>query len=267
MKKQPIHQNLNTSFVNVGALVRYLRGLQFVGSIRIELSSYEADIIFTISNKITAREYDHIAGRISHGEHALQRILIRAKEPHGRIHVYKAVEGYAGQDDGSIFVDKSIVRNAREMAASHGGTAATEKGWEFVLNSCEAETSLVLGSLSEFLSIIDEVLAKGNLSFPNAFRNACDSIAPKYPFMTESQRAIVYDKGEIRLSVKADATTVASAVFAALRPIFRRLRTEPKYAELFHILTDSLLETTTARRSNYVRLGLMGHIDALLADR
>ena len=45
MKKQPIHQNLNTSFVNVAALVRYLRGLQFVGSIRIELASYEADII------------------------------------------------------------------------------------------------------------------------------------------------------------------------------------------------------------------------------
>ena len=48
--------------------MRYLRGLQFVGSIRIELSSYEADIIFTSTNKITAREYDHIAGRISHGD-------------------------------------------------------------------------------------------------------------------------------------------------------------------------------------------------------
>src|SRR6478609_4796545 len=133
MKKQPIHQNLNTSFVNVGALVRYLRQLQFVGSIRVELSSYEADIIFTSSMTIRAREYDHIAGRISQGEQALKRILIRCKEPHGKIDVYKAAEGYAGADE-SVFVDKAIIVDAREMAASSGGTAATEKGFEFVLS-------------------------------------------------------------------------------------------------------------------------------------
>src|SRR6478609_3162804 len=129
MKKQPIHQNLNTSFVNVGALVRHLRKLQFVGSIRVELSSYEADIIFTSSKTIQAREYDHIAGRISQGPQALQRILIRSKEPHGRVHVYRAVEGYAGTGDGSVFIDKTIIADAREMAASAGGTATTEKGF------------------------------------------------------------------------------------------------------------------------------------------
>src|SRR5688572_12952467 len=148
MKKQPIHQNLNTSFVNVGALVRYLRGLQFVGSIRIELSSYEADIVFTDSKSIRAREYDHIAGRISHGEHALKRILIRAKEPNGRIHVYKAVEGYSGRDDGSVFVDKAIMTNAREMAASGGGSATKEQNSEFVLSMQDGENALILAALS-----------------------------------------------------------------------------------------------------------------------
>ena len=149
MRKKAIHQNLNTSFVNVGALVRYLRNLQFVGSIRIELASYEADIIFTSSKVIQAREYDHIAGRIAHGEAALKRILIRAKEPHGRIHVYKAVEGYAGRDDGSVFVDKAIVSQAREMAASAGGTMVHEKAFEFVLNGQDSENAVVLAALSE----------------------------------------------------------------------------------------------------------------------
>ena len=70
MNRDPIHQNLNTSFVNLGALVRYLRSLQFVGSIRVDFSSYEADIILNGSRAVRAREYDHIAGRISQGEHA-----------------------------------------------------------------------------------------------------------------------------------------------------------------------------------------------------
>ncbi len=264
MKKEPIHQNLNTSFVNVGALVRYLRVLQFVGSIRIELSSYEADIVFTSSKTIIAREYDHIAGRISHGEHALQRILIRAKEPHGQINVYKAGEGTAGLEAGTIFIDKSIVRGARSMAASHGGTRSKTADPDTVLGRSESENALVLGALSELLRMIDESLEEGKLSFAAAFRNACKTIACDYPFMTDGEKAIVYENGKIRLTAKAESSSVTSAVFAALRPIFLRLRSDEKYAELFHRLTGKLRESSTARKPEHVRLGLMAHIEALL---
>lgn len=95
MKNRPIHENLDTSFVNLSALLRYLRRRQFDGSIRVELSGYEADIVLTANNLITVREYDQIAGRIAEGEEALQRILIRAREPGGIIHVYQNVPGEA----------------------------------------------------------------------------------------------------------------------------------------------------------------------------
>lgn len=91
MKNRPIHENLDTSFVNLSALLRYLRRRQFDGSVRIELSGYEADIVLTADNQIKVREYDQIAGRIGEGEQALQRILIRAREPGGIIHVYQNV--------------------------------------------------------------------------------------------------------------------------------------------------------------------------------
>ena len=266
MKKQPIHQNLNTSFVNVGALVRYLRGLQFVGSIRIELASYEAEIVFTEAKSIRAREYDHIAGRISHGEHALKRILIRAKEPHGRIHVYKSVEGYAGRDDGSVFVDKVIMSGAREMAANHGGVIAHTGHQEIVLTTRDGENAVVLATLSELLREIETMLAVGKLSFDAAFRVACDNIAAEFPFMQTNGRALIYRKGEITVNAQADADLIAEAVFAALRPIFDRLRSELKYRELIHILSERLLELSTERRPEFVRLGLMKHIEELLAS-
>jgi len=265
MKKQPIHQNLNTSFVNVGALVRYLRNLQFVGSIKVELSSYEADIIFTSSQTIRAREFDHIAGRISHGADALQRILIRCKEPHGRIHVYKAVEGYAGADEASVFIDKTIVLDAREMAASAGGTAATEKGFEFVMSEFDSENALILAALSEILRTVEAALAQGNLSFTSAFQLSCDSIAAAYPFMEKNRHAMIYNKGEIRVNVPAKAASVASAVFDALKPIFIRIRGEQKYELLFRTLIDDLRESAAERRTEYVRLGLMKYIEDLLA--
>ena len=266
MKKQPIHQNLNTSFVNVGALVRYLRSLQFVGSIRIELASYEAEIVFTESNTVRAREYDHIAGRISHGEHALQRILIRAKEPHGRIHVYKAVEGYSGRDDGSVFVDKAIMTGARELAANHGGVIAHIAPQEIVLTDRDGENAVVLATLSELLREIETLLAVGKLSFDAAFRVACETIAAEFPFMRANSQALVYKQGEITVNVQADADLVAEAVFAALRPIFSRLRSELKYRELIQMLSERLLELSTERRPEFVRLGIMKHIEELLAS-
>jgi len=92
MKNRPIHENLDTSFVNLPALVRYLRRRQFAGNIRVELSDYEADIALTAAGEMRVREHDRIAGRISEGEEALQRLLIRAREPGGIINVYQAVE-------------------------------------------------------------------------------------------------------------------------------------------------------------------------------
>ncbi|HUR97501.1 MAG TPA: hypothetical protein VMZ26_05465 [Pyrinomonadaceae bacterium] len=266
MKKEPIHRNLNTSFVNVSALVSYLRGLQFVGSIRLELSSYEADIIFTGSNKIIAREYDHIVGRISHGEQALERILIRSKEPHGRIHVYKSADGPAGHYNGSVFVDKIIVSGARSMAASDGGALARDGRRTVLPGRSESENALVLGALSDLLRIIDESLAKRNLSFGGAFRNACKTIAADFPFMTHSEEAIVYRNGKIRLTSNADSSSVAAAVFAALEPIFSRLRSDDKYAELLHPLVNKLRECAAARKPEYVSLGLMSRLETLLDE-
>ena len=267
MKKEPIHQNLNTSFVNVTALVRYLHDLQFVGSIRIELSSYEADIMFTSARTILAREYDHIAGRISQGRDALRRILTRAREPHGRVHVYRAVEGYAGHDDSAVFVDRAIVTKAREMAANTGGKMESISQYELVMNNAAGEQALVLGALSELLRAIDEVLAKGKLSFAAAFGIACEAIAPNYPFMSSDQRALRYKDGEIKLRSTADTSAVASAVFAALRPIFDRLRREKKYEALLRMLVERVQEMSSKKRKEYNRLSLTRHIEELLDDR
>jgi hypothetical protein len=92
MKNRPIHENLDTSYVNLSALVRYLRRRQFCGNIRVELSGYEAEITLTGENQMRVREHDRIAGRVADGDEALQRILIRAREPGGIINVYQSVE-------------------------------------------------------------------------------------------------------------------------------------------------------------------------------
>ncbi len=101
--------------MDLAALVSHLRRLQFVGSIRVELSSCQADIIFTGRDRLHALLTDHLSGRVTEGEQALRHILFRAKEPNGRIHVFNA----SGRErNADVFIDEKIVITARKMAAN-----------------------------------------------------------------------------------------------------------------------------------------------------
>jgi hypothetical protein len=109
MKNRPIHENLDTSFVNLSALVRYLRRRQFAGNVRVEMSGYEADIVLTAAGEMSVREHDRIAGRISEGDEAFERLLIRAGEPGGVINVCQAVESSAAAiDEPTLIVEKTV---------------------------------------------------------------------------------------------------------------------------------------------------------------
>jgi hypothetical protein len=113
MKNRPIHENLDTSFVNLSALVNYLCRREFAGNIRVEMSGYEADIVLTAAGEIRVREHDRIAGRISEGDEALQRLLIRAREPGGVINVHQAIENSAATTiDAPLPVAEKTVKEA-----------------------------------------------------------------------------------------------------------------------------------------------------------
>ncbi len=89
MNNRPIHQNLDTSYVDLSSLVQYLRKRQFVGSIKISLSGYTAEILINEKNPLKVRERDLITGRVSEGVEAFKKLLIRAREPGGTIDVYQ----------------------------------------------------------------------------------------------------------------------------------------------------------------------------------
>ena len=81
MKTRPLYENLDTSFINFAALLRYLRGRRFVGCVRLETSGYEAEIFFLENDRVQVREHDLTAARLAKDQAALHRILLRARAP------------------------------------------------------------------------------------------------------------------------------------------------------------------------------------------
>ena len=258
MMKYPIHKNLNTSFVNLAALVRYLRSLQFVGTIHIELSSYEADIEFTTANTMRACEHDHIAGRISHGEHALQRILIRAKDPGGLIHVYQETEEDAGR---KVYVDKAIVAGANLMAVGTTDTPVRNFGKKAVhsrpdltggadLDAPENWTE-VLSLVSELLKTVDESLSKSNVNFPDAFRNACGFVSNEHPFLDPDSDVFSYADGFIGVRQRLATGDLASGIIVALGRIMERLREDAYFGNVYHLTMHRIRVLANRRKVQF----------------
>lgn len=277
MMKNPIHENLNTSFVNLAALVRYLRTLQFVGTIHIELSSYEAHIEFTVSNTMRAREHDHIAGRILHGKHALQRILARAKEPCGRIHVYRNTPMAPRQ---KIYVDKSIVAGANRMVTSTSDTPVRNFGKDnrsglhadtFSANrnrktSLEAPENWIelLGLIAELLKTVDESLSKSSVHFPDAFRNACGFISSEHPFLDPDTDVFSYLDGFISVRQRLAAEELSAGIIVALGRIMDRLREDAYFGNVYHLTMHRIRVLANRRKTQFDKFSITHQLQRVI---
>ncbi|MEA2172739.1 MAG: hypothetical protein QOD00_331, partial [Blastocatellia bacterium] len=84
-KRPPVHENLDTAYVNLGALLRYLQAREFTGRVHIELEEYDADVFLNGKESPRVRETDHTTGRAGEGEEALRRLMVRASSPGGLV--------------------------------------------------------------------------------------------------------------------------------------------------------------------------------------
>ena len=82
-------ESLDTSYVNLESLIRYLRDHDFVGRLHLALDQYEADVFLYGADSPSVWESDHATGSGAQGDAAMERLLVRALEPRGLITIYE----------------------------------------------------------------------------------------------------------------------------------------------------------------------------------
>lgn len=264
MNRRTIHKNLSTSFVDINALVRYLREMQFVGSIHIELCGYEAEIMFTQSNRLQARETDHAAGSTKQGLEAFRRILIKAREPHGRVHVYQSISAN-GSNARKVHVDAAIAASAMMTVSSVCDSPATH-----LIPKTEAKPGpgddwdAVLTLTAELLQTVDRSLERAGIPFSRAFENACAIVAAECPFIDPNRGLFEYSGGSVRMGTVVSRQRFLNAVLKALGRIFDRLREDPKYSRLHIFTAYQVRALMQSRKEAYESLGFSSGLKALL---
>src|SRR6266705_6703347 len=100
-KSRVLYENLDTTFVNLWALLRNLSQRGFIGRVRVELKDYTADVFMTGSSTPLVHEIDRAAGTDTLEEAALHRLVLRARETPGSINVFEGADEAAGKSNHS----------------------------------------------------------------------------------------------------------------------------------------------------------------------
>lgn len=236
-----VHENLDTAYLNVGALVRYLRAREFVGRVHLELDEYEADILLRGKDDVRARERDYASGRVEEGGGVLQRVLVRAQEPGGLVSVYEEEGG----------------EEAREEEARRGGLAAevarraAEQQASLRVSDEEREGRELLEVSGELFAAVERAAAVAGGDFAAALHRARIALADDYPFLDPVQRRFEYRDGEVRLAGRVSAGLYVSGVAEALRRAVEHIATE---GERIGVRRDVARELSTLKRRRQTAL-------------
>ena len=207
-RQQPhaVYENLDTAFVSLPALLRYLQQRDFTGRIHVELDEYDGDIYLAARQPLTARERDHASGRAEEGEAALQRLVVRAREEGGLVSVYE----HTGAD--------SFDELRPPPAAAEGPAPAAAPAQDAL------DRRTVLQLSGDVIAAVERAVNVSSAeSFTAQFRAAREELAADYPFLASLAACVEYVEGEARLSRATDPAAFVAGVCAALARVVERV--------------------------------------------
>jgi hypothetical protein len=201
--------SLNTSYVNLASLIRHLRENKFVGRMHVALDEYEADVFLYGPDAPSAWENDHSAGRETQGEAAMQRLLVRAREPGGVITLFEGA------------IPESAATPQAVM--THEGTEP--EAWQSPLIELEPESTLanlILAS-GEVVAAVERAVESHGLKFQELFYLTRVEIGDDYPFIDPTVGGFEYADSKVTLQSTPAPTTYTQGITESLRRVVNRV--------------------------------------------
>lgn len=215
-------ETLDTSFVNLGALIRHLRQRNFVGRVRVALEEYEADVFLEGAGEPTIWEKNHTTGRGAQGKEAMDRLLVRARDPGGLITIYQGPEeatrvatlNDAAETPASVETGESPGSDEGSGSAT-GGVAAA-----FTL---KIDWDELLAASGELIAAVERAVQSINEDFAAQFRAALIAIGDDYPFLDPTAGGFQYADGKVQLRERPAAGAYVLSLTESLSRVVSKL--------------------------------------------
>lgn len=203
-------ENLDTSFVNLARLIRYLREREFSGRVHITLDQYEADVFLYRDAAPSVWEIDRVTGRDAQGEGALERLLVRAQEPGGLITIHKRSSEPTAAD---IETDEPVIEiNEHPAAATSAAGPETEVNWD-----------RLLAATADLISAVERAVQTTGGDFAEQFHASGLELGDDYPFIDPTLGDFEYQPNGLRVRKRPAMTVYVNSISAGLRRVIDKV--------------------------------------------
>jgi len=190
-----LYQDLDTSFVNLWGLLRYLSERPFVGRVHVDLADYSADVLLDGRETPLVHEIDRAAGTDVVEEAALHRLVLRVRESPGKISVYEGAEEAVAPQRQSGPSDAAPAaatpESMRSSDAKDDNDAATET--TLVREStptADAEETIKLSG--ELIAAVENAATAQAAKFAELFQQMRVALGDDYTFLDPMSGALDY---------------------------------------------------------------------------
>lgn len=198
-------ENLNTSFVNLAALLRYLREQSFSGSIHLAAKQYEAEIFLNGTNAPVVFELDQ-AGVRAEVAGAIERVLVHSREPGGTITVYE------GKTVPAPLIDADAEPSLVDQMPESEPEPNEHLDWQALLQ---------VGA--DVVAAVERAVNSVGADFASNFRIAAIAVGDDYPFMDPTIGEFQYGNGVVTLARRPTPKAFVSGLSDCLRRIVNKL--------------------------------------------
>jgi hypothetical protein len=226
-----LYDNLDTSFVNLWGLLRYLSQRSFVGRIHVELDDYAADVFLKGSDTPLVHEIDRAAGTDVIEESALHRLVLRVRESPGKISVYEGADEAAMPCGDAVDTAPAETSAATpESVASSAGKDADESVAEttfvreppLIATADANETTRLAG---ELIAAMERAATSLGVDFPAIFQQSRIALGDDYPFLDPLSGSLRYENSSVTISGEEVPEGFVAGVSEALRRVVDQLAT------------------------------------------
>lgn len=277
-----LYENLDTSFVNVWALLRYLSQRSFVGRVHVELENYSADVFVNGSETPLVHEIDRDAGTDVVEEAALHRLVLRVRESSGSINVYEGVsESIPPQTESAM----ESPPPADEIAAGYEPEAATPEAMRSSAGKDEEETVVAMdtvtvvrkandGEWSETMRVSGELIAgveraatSFGADFTSLFRETRISLADDYAFLDPITGQMRYENSSVTMNGESQPQGYVAGVSEALRRVVDQIATGERERRTRERIALELARVARKHSEALARSGFSEQLDRIAATK
>jgi hypothetical protein len=297
-KSHVVYEDLDTTFVNLWALLRSLSQKGFIGRVRVELKDYTADVFMTGSNTPLVHEIDRAAGTDTLEESALHRLVLRARGAPGTISVFEgADEAVAGQSTASgtggspvnheqdarvTNVEIETPRSRIDGTPAHGSQAPSRSESEAPdlpatvapeplagddTPMDEIEWGAVVKASGELVGGVERALTSVDADFGSLFGVARLELADDYTFLDPMSDGFTYSNSVVTLSGELPANSYVAGLTEALRRVVDRVATGDRARRVRERVALELFSVARRRNEILARSGFRAQLDRIAGTK